>query len=210
MKLALLLASAYLLGSIPFSYYLVRWLRGLDVRTLGSGNPGAANVLRVAGKKAAAAAFFFDAAKGAAAVALAESWSADRRWEAAAAVAVVLGHLFPLFLGFRGGKGVATGVGAVAVISPWVSVLAVLIFLVLVALTRYVAIGSVAASAMAGPLMVVAGRLGWARPPDPTELWAVVSISTLIAIRHLGNLKRLWLGQEARILDPVAKRGQTT
>jgi acyl phosphate:glycerol-3-phosphate acyltransferase len=208
MKHALLLAAAYLLGSIPFSYFLVRWLRGLDVRTLGSGNPGAANVLRVAGKGAGTTAFVFDAAKGAAAVVLARSWDAEPRWVAASAVAVVLGHLFPLLLGFRGGKGVATGAGALAVLSPLAVALSALLFVALVLTTRFVAIGSVVA-AIATPLSMQFVLPLWNVVSQPPSLIAAWVIGVLVVVRHWGNLVRLFERREARVFDPAEQRGPT-
>jgi hypothetical protein len=117
MTFALVLAASYLLGSIPFSYLVAR-LRGVDVRTVGSGNVGATNVMRNVGKTAGLAAFALDAAKGAAAAVIAQRVGLGVGLAALAAVAAIFGHMYPVWLGFRGGKGVATGAGAFLPLAP--------------------------------------------------------------------------------------------
>src|SRR5208282_3958562 len=145
---------AYLLGSIPVGYLLVRLFRHQDIRSMGSGNIGATNVLRTGGKGLGAATFLLDMLKGCAAVWLGEwaaahvlLWAAPRDIEALAALCAVLGHMFPVWLRFRGGKGVATGFGVFLVAAPLAALSAIVVFFVILALTRYVSLASVLASA---------------------------------------------------------------
>jgi glycerol-3-phosphate acyltransferase PlsY len=146
-----------LLGSIPFGYLIVRAKEGADVRESGSGGTGATNVSRRAGKLAGVVTLLLDAAKGALAVWMAR-WLSTPDWGinwlvAAAAIIAVLGHCFPVWLGFRGGKGVATGVGVFLSLSPQALALSALVFLLVFATTRYVSLGSITA-ATAFPLCV--------------------------------------------------------
>ncbi|HLW80341.1 MAG TPA: glycerol-3-phosphate acyltransferase, partial [Terriglobia bacterium] len=146
MTALLSIALAYLLGSIPFGYLIVRWQRGIDVRQTGSRSIGATNVMRTLGPAGFLATFLLDFGKGVAAVEMARRLtSADPRTVAAAAVAAVLGHIAPVWLGFRGGKGVATGVGAFIALAPVPMGLSLLAFAVIVAVWRYVSLGSIVA-----------------------------------------------------------------
>src|SRR5215210_3474819 len=144
MRPVLILIAAYLLGSIPFGYLIVRAKEGADVRETGSGGTGATNVTRRAGKKAGIITLLLDAAKGATAVMLARSLASDAfeiNWcVAAAAVLAVVGHCFPVWLGFRGGKGVATGVGVFLALSPIAITGALAVFIFVVWITRYVSL----------------------------------------------------------------------
>lgn len=203
MKDGLLILIAFVMGSIPFSYYVVRLVSGKDVRRLGSGNPGATNVYRTTGRGAGLAALVLDAGKGIAAVELARSWHASPAVLYAAGVAAVLGHLYPMFLGFKGGKGVATGLGVLIASAPLATLAAVVVFVVIVRATGFVAVGSVAAAALAVPAAWAFGRLGWTAPAPPSLLYALGAIALLIAWRHRENLRRLLRGEEARLHDPV-------
>ena len=172
---AALVAGAYLLGSISFSYLIVRVLQGRDVRTVGSGNAGATNVLRAAGKLPGIAALVLDVAKGVAAVVIARSLAAPPPVVGGCAVAVVLGHVFPVFLGFRGGKGVATAAGALGALAPLALVPAVVVLVAVVAWKRYVSLGSIVA-ALTFPAALALGRAaagsrptaGSSPPPPPS------------------------------------------
>ncbi|HMA17703.1 MAG TPA: glycerol-3-phosphate 1-O-acyltransferase PlsY [Thermoanaerobaculia bacterium] len=188
-----LVVVAYLLGSISFAVLLVRTVTGKDIRAEGSGNAGATNVLRGHGKKLALAVAFLDVAKGAAAVALMRLVTADPFWSSAAAVAAVLGHLFPIFYGFRGGKGVATAVGAFALLAPLALLCSLAVFVAVVASTRYVSLGSVIAMVLLPPF---AGLLFHA-PRSVVTAAAVIAL--LVILKHLGNLKRLSRGEERKI-----------
>jgi glycerol-3-phosphate acyltransferase PlsY len=187
----LALVIAYLLGAIPFGYLLVRVLTGNDVRSGGSGNIGATNVLRTTGRAAGVATLLLDIAKGYLAVWLA-GWLTDASplWMSLAALAVMGGHAFPVFLKFQGGKAVASFIGAFLALTP-VPLLAVLfVFIVIVAATRYISAGSILAAGMF-PLGV------WLilHPPLPVFLAALVA-GAFIVYRHKSNLERLRTGKE--------------
>lgn len=193
-----LVTGAYLLGSISFSYLIVRALRGEDVRAVGSGNAGATNVLRAAGKLPGIATLLLDIGKGAAAVAVARALDARPPVVGLCAVAVVLGHVFPVFLGFRGGKGVATAGGAMLALAPLAMAPTLLLLVLVVAWTRYVSLGSVAA-ALAFPFFLLLGRAaGWVEADD-WLLAAAVAIAVLIVWKHRPNLERLRAGSERRL-----------
>jgi glycerol-3-phosphate acyltransferase PlsY len=185
--------AAYLLGSISFAVLVVRAKTGRDIRSEGSGNAGATNVLRSYGKKLALLVAFADVAKGAAAVFLMRLVTADPRWAAAAGFAAILGHVLPVFYGFRGGKGVATAVGAFLALSPLALLVCLAVFLAIVAATRYVSLGSVVALALLPP---VAGLFFHA----PRAVVTVAGLTAiLILVKHLPNLKRLARGEERKL-----------
>lgn len=186
-------AVAYLVGSIPFSFLVARAFGVEDVRRVGSGNVGATNVLRSAGKVAGALALLLDLGKGAAATALAAKLApALAAGPAAAAVAAVVGHMYPVWLRFEGGKGVATGLGAFAPLVPRAALVALLVFGATAAATRYVSLGSVAGG-VALALLVLARR-----GPDPVALAAVLT-AALVLFRHRSNLWRILRGTERRV-----------
>lgn len=188
---ALVLVVSYLLGSIPFSFLVGRAFGVEDVRRVGSGNVGATNVLRSAGKTAGLIALVLDAAKGAAASFLALSLAPDRPWVAAlAAVAAVLGHMYPLWLRFQGGKGVATGLGAFAPLVPKAALATIGAFLFTLIATRYVSIGSIVGAVTLAALAFVFG--------SPAVAWAATLTAVLVVVRHRSNLKRLQDGSERR------------
>ena len=189
---ALLVVAGYLLGSLSFALLLVRWRTGTDIRTEGSGNAGATNVLRAHGKALGLAVAFLDVAKGAAAVLLVRLVTADPRYAAAAGFAAILGHVFPLYSGFRGGKGVATAVGAFLVLAPAGTLACLAIFLALVAATRYVSLGSVVAMVLLPP---AAGLLSHA---SRAVVIAAAGTALLVVFKHLENLKRLARGEERK------------
>ena len=190
---AALVGAAYLLGSISFAVLVVRLSTGKDIRTEGSGNAGATNVLRAHGKRLGLAVAALDIAKGAAGVLLVRAVTADPRYAAAAAFAAILGHVFPVFHGFRGGKGVATAVGAFLVLAPWPTLVCVAIFVAVVALTRYVSLGSVVAMALLPP---IAGVLFHA--PRPVVM-AAAGAAFLIVWKHRENVRRLARGEERKL-----------
>jgi glycerol-3-phosphate acyltransferase PlsY len=200
---ALVVALAYLLGSIPFGYLIVRAGGKGDVRETGSGGTGATNVTRRAGKGAGLLTLLLDALKGAAAVLVArlvltEGFSVDW-WVAAAAVSVVAGHVFPVWLGFRGGKGVATGLGVFAVLAPLALLCALPVFVLVVWATRYVSLGSIVTAALM-PLAVWAlGARAGARVEELMPALTAASIGgALIIFMHRANIGRLLRGEESK------------
>jgi glycerol-3-phosphate acyltransferase PlsY len=193
-----IVVAAYLLGSIPFSYLIVRVLGGQDVRKVGSGNVGATNAMRAAGAKAGAIALLLDFSKGVGAVVLARLADAASPVVGAAAVAVMLGHVFPIFLGFRGGKGVATSAGAFAALAPLALVITLAVFVAIVAWKRYVSIGSITAAALFPLLVLALQRLDWMEP----DLWLVAAsaaIALIVIVKHRTNLARLRQGIEPKL-----------
>jgi len=199
----LVVALAYLIGSIPFGYLIVRAGGRGDVRETGSGGTGATNVTRRAGKGAGVLTLLLDALKGAAAVLLArliltEGFRVDW-WAAAAAVAAVAGHCFPVWLGFRGGKGVATGLGVFALLAPLALLCALPVFVLVVWATRYVSLGSIVAAALV-PLAVWAlGAGGLVRGEELLPILTAASLGgALIIFMHRANIGRLLRGEESK------------
>jgi len=201
-----LVVLAYLLGSLSFSYWIVKAALGIDVRTVGSRSAGATNVLRTAGRGPAVLALALDVAKGVAAVALARYADVDTVVVGVAAVAVVCGHIYPIYSGFHGGKGVATAAGALGVLSPLVCISMLFVFAGVVAIWRYVSLGSIL-SALFFPLgLYLLSRFGWVESDGVG--WLLLSslaIALLIVFRHRENMVRLWQGSENKLGGSVAK-----
>lgn len=227
MQPVLVVIIAYLIGSIPFGYLVVRAKKGGDIRDTGSGGTGATNVSRRVGKVAGVLTLVLDAFKGAAAVFVARmvlglsefgvgvrmggriesplqalganlnaSMQSANWWLAAAAIAVILGHIFPVWLGFRGGKGVATGVGVFLVLAPMAVALAGVVFLLLVWLTRYVSLGSIVAAATI-PLFVLLQTIFIRPVPEPASLMTAAGVGALLIVfAHRQNIGRLIQGTE--------------
>jgi acyl phosphate:glycerol-3-phosphate acyltransferase len=181
----------YLAGSVPFAFLLAR-RAGIDVRFAGSGNVGAANVMRTTGTWRAILVMALDVAKGALAVALASVVHAGVTLTALAAAAAVVGHIYPVWLRFHGGKGVAVAAGVFAVLTPIATALAAGLFLVIVWVTRYVSLGSIAATVALPPAAWITGE------PIAVVLAAAGS-GALILFRHRGNIRRLREGTERRM-----------
>lgn len=187
----LLLVGAYLLGGVPFGYLLVKLRTGRDVRALGSGNIGATNVLRTTGKGLGVLTLLLDVGKGYLAVWAAGRWTGGSpAWMAAAAVMVMLGHAFPVFLKFQGGKAVASFVGAYLCLTPLPLAASLVVFFVTVAASRYISLGSVLA---AGTFPL--GVYLISHPPAPVLAASLVS-GAFIVWRHKSNLERLRAGSE--------------
>jgi glycerol-3-phosphate acyltransferase PlsY len=189
----LALLAAYLLGSIPFAYLAVRLVGRGDVRTIGSGNVGATNTLRAAGWKVALVVALLDVGKGVAAVLLMRQTTASPDWAAAAAVAAVVGHCFPVWLGFSGGKGVATALGGLVVLAPAACAAVAMVWVVVLAVWRYVSLASVCAAAAFPVALQVVGE------PTRGELGAAVITALVIIGRHHGNIRRLVRREEPRV-----------
>jgi len=187
----LILIVCYLIGSIPFGYLLVRLKTGEDVRAEGSGNIGATNVLRTQGRGLGVATLALDALKGLAAVWLMSYFSeASLFWMSGAAVAVMLGHVYPVFLKFQGGKAVATFIGAFGYLAPWPLLAVLIIFVIVVAATRFISLGSIlaAASFPFGVWLIM--------HPAPPVLLAALIAALLIIYKHKANVERLRAGTE--------------
>jgi acyl phosphate:glycerol-3-phosphate acyltransferase len=192
-------AAGYLIGSVPFGLIVGRAVGGLDVRDFGSGNIGTTNVVRTIGARAGALTFGLDVAKGAAAVALAGRLGADPAAQAAAGLAACVGHSWPVFAKFRGGKAVATAAGALVVVSPQSFAWAAAGGVAGLTFTRTVSVGSLAA---AGAGAVGAG-LESVRTHDPVPFVFAALAATLVVVRHLPNIRRLARGEEPKLSSKV-------
>ena len=189
--MAAVVLAAYLIGSIPFALILARrW--GTDLRQVGSGNLGAANVMRAAGVTAGVLVAVLDMAKGVASVWLAARVGDGAELPAAAGLAAIIGHIYPIWLRFRGGKGVATACGAFAMLTPLAVPPVLAIFAAAVWRTRYISLGSVLASMALPPLAYALGS------PAPAVV-AAVAASAIIIFRHRSNVLRMWTGTERRV-----------
>jgi glycerol-3-phosphate acyltransferase PlsY len=194
---AWILLAAYFLGSIPFGLFLAKLLGGSDVRKAGSGNIGAANVARVVGPLAGILTLLLDTAKGAAAVWLAARFTHESAvWMMLAALAALVGHCFPVWLKFKGGKGVATALGVFLALCPLAALIALLLFALVVACWRYVSLGSISAAA-AMPLLMY---FLWAPHHAPPLIIALGSLAAalLVVYKHGANIQRLMEGEEPK------------
>lgn len=197
------IAAAFLIGSIPFSFLAVRLRTGRDLRLVGSGNPGATNALRTAGPGVAVVGLILDIAKGFLPVWLGRLVPLDNETVAAIAVAAVLGHVFSPILRFHGGKGVATAAGALGALNPLVTALAVLVFVLIVIVTRYVSLSSILGLLSAPVIWLVAESRGWITPND-AGFWAAIGIALVVVVRHWDNMKRLRSGSESRLGESIS------
>ena len=188
-----LVVFAYFVGTIPFAYIFVRWVTGRDVRREGSGNVGATNALRSAGWKVGVTVTALDIAKGSLAVWAMMVFNPESAWLAAAVLAVVAGHCFPPWLLFRGGKGVATGFGAFLVIAPLSAVAALGVWVVMLAVFRWVSLASMTATASFPVIIQLLDR------PDWITLSTVAATAILIILRHHSNIRNLITGEEMRL-----------
>jgi len=188
---ALLIAFSYLLGSIPFGVVFAR-AKGIDLRSVGSGNIGATNVLRAAGKGTALMTLLGDILKGAAAVALAKTFQVGPFYEALCGLAAIVGHDFSLFLGFKGGKGVATSIGVVLIYVPIAGILTVVLWLATVKATRYSSLGAIVSFALLPAVMFLLGQ-------GSQKVIFASLIAALLLLKHAGNIRRLASGTERRV-----------
>lgn len=195
-RAASLVVLGYCIGSVSFALLAVRWKTGGDIRQHGSGNAGATNVLRSHGAALGVLVGLLDVAKGVAAVLLTRLVTADPRYAAAAGFAAVLGHVFPVFAGFRWGKGVATALGAFLALCPPAALTCFGVLVLVAALTRYVSLGSVIAMAF----LPLASGLLFHAPRAVTA--AAGATALLVVLKHLDNLKRLARGEERRLKKP--------
>jgi glycerol-3-phosphate acyltransferase PlsY len=181
----------FLLGSIPFPYLFTR-RRGIDLRTVGSGNVGATNALRVSSPATAITVLALDATKGSLAVWIADALTRQNTLAVLAGLAAILGHVYPPWLGFRGGKGMATTAGVFAMLAPAATVVSAAVFVLLVAISRVVSVGSLGAMVALPPLTAwFAG--------SPAVVVGACAAAAFVVFRHRTNMRRLWLGVERRL-----------
>ena len=185
------LVIAYLLGAIPFGYLLVKWKTGADVRAAGSGNIGATNVMRTTGRAAGVVTLLLDIAKGYAAVWMAGRLTGqDVLWMSLAALAVMAGHAYPVFLGFKGGKAVASFVGAFLCLAPWAMAIEIVVFVVVVIWTRHISMGSIIWAATLPLAVWLVMRAPW------PAVAASAAAGAFVIYRHSSNIQRLRQGTE--------------
>jgi len=190
-----LVVFAYFLGSLPTAYLLVRLMTGKDVRATGSGNVGATNALRTAGWKVGAVVTVIDLLKGAIPVWLMYRFNPESGWVAAAMLAAVLGHCYPVWLKFKGGKGVATCFGAFLVIAPLSALAALGLWIVVLVISRWVALASMVASASFPLILKLIDR------PDMVTLVSVSAAAVIIILRHSSNIRGILTGTEVKTSD---------
>jgi len=196
----LFLALAYLLGAIPTSYVVGRFAHGVDLRKHGSGNLGATNTFRVLGWKAAAPVMVVDVAKGWAPAAFFPLWdaAAPLEWALAYGAAAIVGHVFSVFVAFKGGKGVATSAGVFVALAPWAVLIAGVVWGVVVLLTRMVSLGSLTAAVVL-PLAV------FATGEPRLEFWLSLGLAAFVIYAHRSNIRRLVRGEESRVTRSTEK-----
>ncbi|HJX89007.1 MAG TPA: glycerol-3-phosphate 1-O-acyltransferase PlsY [Pyrinomonadaceae bacterium] len=194
------LVISYLLGSIPVGYLIVSATTGSDVRQTGSGGTGATNVSRRAGTGAGVVTLILDALKGAAAVLIASIFFTgvdSAWWIGAAGLIAILGHIFPIWLGFRGGKGVATGVGVFAVLTPFAVFCSAVVFVGIFTVTRYVSLASITAALMMPVFVLIYGLFEPSLDMIPNLVIALLG-AILIVLAHSANIARLLSGTESK------------
>ncbi len=200
-----ILLICYLAGSIPFGLLLTRWREGADIRTLGSGNIGATNVLRTQGKVLGALTLVLDFAKAALSVWAGHRFGSAPFVGAAAGTAAVVGHCFPVYLKFRGGKGIASGLGTFLFIAPTATLAAFAVFVAEILLLRYVSLGSVLAClTFSGTILGLHYLLDWY---PAGSAWIGAATGLLLITRHHSNLRRLLAGTEPRVWGPGSQCG---
>ena len=192
---------AYGVGSVSWGLLVVKWLRRVDVRNFGSGKTGVTNVLRTAGAGLALLTLLGDAGKGTAVVVAARLLTDNYTVHAVVACAVIIGHVWPVLAGFRGGRGIATGAAASAALDPWAGLVAVSVFVPLVLITRYVSLGSICAVVAVVTFFGVALATGL--DPLPYFMYALVG-GTLILMMHRDNIRRLVQGTERHLGDKTS------
>ncbi|USG63530.1 glycerol-3-phosphate 1-O-acyltransferase PlsY [Brevibacillus ruminantium] len=187
------LVISYLIGSISFSYLIAKKIAGIDIRSHGSGNAGATNTLRVLGKGPAILVLLLDALKGLAAMGLAH-WLTDGHALAYAlsGLFAIIGHNWPIFFGFRGGKGIATTVGVALGFSPLAFLISVVITVLIIAVTRYVSLGSLVLVTVLPIFLFVLGK-------DPAFIWVSVVLALFAYVRHYSNIRNLLSGRERKL-----------
>ncbi len=192
---------SYLLGSVPFGLIIVRLVKRVDIRDYGSGKTGMTNVLRTLGVPAAAAVLLLDMAKAILSVAIARYFFDSSGVEAASAVAVLVGHNWPVFVGFRGGRGTAAGLGGLFILSPIAGLIAVIFGVPTIAATRYVSLGSIVGTLSGAVTLIVLAVLGHTAVEHIT--YAVIAAAIIIVL-HRDNIQRLLTGKERKLGQPAS------
>ena len=187
---------AYIVGSIPFGLLAGKLVAKVDIRDYGSGKIGMTNVLRTAGVTAAAVVLLLDMGKAVSVVVAARLLFDTTGVEAAAALAVIIGHNWPVFIGFRGGRGTASGWGGLLILSPIAGLIATVVGVSLVGVTRYMSLGSITAAALGSAVLVVLAMIG--QEPLVYSWYGIIG-GTLIVVRHRDNIQRLLNGTERKI-----------
>jgi len=198
----IVLPLAYLMGSVPWGYFLVHWSRGLDVREYGSGRTGMTNVLRTSGGRMAAAVLLLDLGKGVVAVLLAREILVTTSGEVATGLLALVGHNWPIFLNFKGGRGIATGMGALAIIAPISAIIGMVVFIPVTLISRYLSLGSVTGVITASLSLLALAVLGIY---STTYTWFAVIGGIVIIWQHRDNIQRLRHGTERRLGVPAVK-----
>ena len=197
MNKVILIIAAYLIGSINFSILLSRLISGQDIRKSGSGNAGATNMLRTYGKKMGVITLLLDVFKGIAVILICRLLKVEKEWEYVSAVFVILGHNFPLYFGFKGGKGVATSLGAVLMLNWKIGLIVAVIAISIMAITRYVSLGSI----IGGAIFIIAQVISMlvSEEFNVIRFVCVLVMGGLLIIRHHANIKRLLSGTESKL-----------
>ncbi|MEW6618107.1 MAG: glycerol-3-phosphate 1-O-acyltransferase PlsY [bacterium] len=189
MEIILVIIFSYLIGAIPTAYIIGRIFGKVDIRTVGSGNVGASNVYRIVGKTAGISVLIIDILKGFLPIYLVNLLAFATIYQIMAGLGAIIGHIWTIFLKFKGGKGVATGLGVFLGLTPIPVLIALLVFLLVVAISRYISIGSIIAAILIPVLLLFFKE-------EPEIIIFALVISWLIVIRHIPNIKRLITGQE--------------
>lgn len=214
MVIALCALAAYLVGAIPWGYLIPRLLKGIDIRTVGSGNVGATNVGRVLGRSWGITVFFLDAAKGFVPAFVLAAPIAERLGgsvvpcQVASGLGAILGHMFPVFIGFRGGKGVATSAGVFLGLAPLPTACALCGWAVVLAATRYMSLASCVGAVVLPAAMIALDRAHWLGDAWPIFVLCVLA-SLLVVVRHRANLGRLIAGTEPKIGEKKKEEAPT-
>ena len=197
MNKVILIIAAYLIGSVNFSILLSRLISGQDIRKSGSGNAGATNMLRTYGKKMGVITLLLDVFKGIAVILICRLLKVEKEWEYVSAVFVILGHNFPLYFGFKGGKGVATSLGAVLMLNWKIGLIVAVIAISIMAITRYVSLGSI----IGGAVFIIAQIISMLvfEEFNVIRFVCVLVMGGLLIIRHHANIKRLLSGTESKL-----------
>lgn len=198
MTIALFVIGGYLVGSIPTAVWYGKVFHGVDIREAGSGNAGATNSLRVLGKRAGLVVLIVDLLKGYGAVYLAQTFAEGAYVPLWVGFAAIVGHLFPVWAQFRGGKGVATSLGVISALFPIGALGALLVFLTVVKLTRYVSLAS-----LLGPIAFLLAVLIWKPVEMESLIYFGAALGLLLAYTHRQNIQRLWRGEESKLGQPA-------